>query len=235
MKEATPMIPTQHAPGNTTPTAPAPAPIGAGVSVAALYTATAAQPYHSHSAGNGRLVDAFYLLPGQAQRGAGDYLDAAELSIWHHKDAKCYRATLSATSIRLHGGMFRAAVLTVRHPHHHPGTEHPSGQVPRRRVRPVHHRRARPGRRPPRRRRRPVMTAPTIPPVPVAEGEGSAFTRLHEVPRFDLYCRADAITGRALVEVPGLLASAFRLPWPVAVTAQAWDDVIGWPTEGAPT
>lgn len=62
-------------------------------------------------------------------------------------------------------------------------------------------------------------------------GNGSAFTRLHEVPRFDLYCRADAITGRALVEVPGLLASAFRLPWPVAVTAQAWDDVIGWPTE----
>jgi len=106
MKEATPMIPTQHAPGNTTPTTPAPAPIGAGVSVAALYTATAAQPYHSHSAGNGRLVDAFYLLPGQAQPAEGDYLDAAELSIWHHKDAKCYRATLSASSIRLHGGMF---------------------------------------------------------------------------------------------------------------------------------
>ena len=76
------------------------------------------------------------------------------------------------------------------------------------------------------------MTAPTIPPVPVAEGEGSAFTRLHEVPRFDLYCRADAIGNRSLVEVPRLLASAFRLPWPVAVTAQAWDEVIGWPTEG---
>ena len=104
------MIPTQHAPGNTTPTAPAPAPapapVGAGVSVADLYAATAAQPYHTHSAGNGRLVDAFYLLPDHAERGAGDYLDAAELSIWHHKDAKCYRATLSATSIRLHGGMF---------------------------------------------------------------------------------------------------------------------------------
>jgi len=28
------------------------------------------------------------------------------LSIWHHKDARCYRATLSATSIRLQGGMF---------------------------------------------------------------------------------------------------------------------------------
>jgi len=104
MKEATPMIPTQHAPGNTTPTAPAP--IGAGVSVADLYAATAAQPYHTHRAGNGRVVDAFYLLPGQAQPAEGDYLAAAELSIWHHKDAKCYRATLSATSIRLHGGMF---------------------------------------------------------------------------------------------------------------------------------
>jgi len=108
MKEATPMIPTQHAPGNTTPTtpAPAPAPIGAGVSVADLYTATAAEPYHTHRAGSGRLVDAFYLLPGHAERAEGDYLAAAELSIWHHKDAKCYRATLSATSIRLHGGMF---------------------------------------------------------------------------------------------------------------------------------
>jgi len=104
MKEATPMIPTQHAPGNNTPTTPAP--VGTGASVADLYAATAAQPYHSHSASNGRLVDAFYLLPGHAQRGAGDYLDAAELSIWHHKDAKCYRATLSATSLRLHGGMF---------------------------------------------------------------------------------------------------------------------------------
>ncbi len=100
------MIPTQHAPGNTTPTTPAlvPAPIGAGVSVADLYAATAAQPYHTHSASDGRLVDAFYLLPGSAAE--GDYLAAAELSIWHHKDAKCYRATLSATSIRLHGGMF---------------------------------------------------------------------------------------------------------------------------------
>jgi len=108
MKEATPMIPTQHAPGNTTPTTPAPAPasVGAGVSVADLYAATAAQPYHTHSASNGRLVDAFYLLPDHAQRAEGDYLDAAELSIWHHKDAKCYRATLSASSIRLHGGMF---------------------------------------------------------------------------------------------------------------------------------
>jgi len=105
MKEATPMIPTQHAPGNTTP-APAPAPIGAGVSVADLYAATAAQPYHTHQASSGRLVDAFYLLPGQAHAAEGDYLDAAELSIWHHKDAKCYRATLSATSIRLTGGMF---------------------------------------------------------------------------------------------------------------------------------
>jgi len=105
MKEATPMIPTQHDPGNTTaPTASAP--VGAGVSVAALYAATAAQPYHSHQASNGRLVDAFYLLPGHAERAEGDYLDAAELSIWHHKDAKCYRATLSASSIRLHGGMF---------------------------------------------------------------------------------------------------------------------------------
>jgi len=63
-------------------------------------------------------------------------------------------------------------------------------------------------------------------------GNGSSFTRLHEVPRFDLYCRADAIGNRSLVEVPRLLASAFRLPWPVAVTAQAWDEVIGWPTEG---
>jgi len=110
MKEATPMIPTQHAPGNTTPTTPAPvpapAPIGAGVSVADLYAATAAQPYHSHQASNGRQVDVSYLLPGHAQPAEGDYLDAAELSIWHHKDAKCYRATLSATSIRLHGGMF---------------------------------------------------------------------------------------------------------------------------------
>jgi len=106
MKEATPMIPTQHAPGNHTPTTPAPAPVGAGASVAALYAATAAEPYHTHRAGNGRLVDAFYLLPGSAERGDGDYLDAAELSIWHHKDAKCYRATLSATSIRLHGGWF---------------------------------------------------------------------------------------------------------------------------------
>ena len=92
------MIPTQHAPGNTTPTAPAPvpapAPVGAGVSVADLYAATAAEPYHSHRASSGRLVDAIYLLPGLAERGAGDYLDAAELSIWHHKDAKCYRATL---------------------------------------------------------------------------------------------------------------------------------------------
>jgi len=99
------MIPTQHAPGNTTP-APAPAPVGAGVSVADLYAATAAEPYHSHRASSCRLVDAFYLLPGHAQRTEGDYLDAAELSIWHHKDAKCYRATLSASSIRLHGGMF---------------------------------------------------------------------------------------------------------------------------------
>ena len=102
------MIPTQHAPGNNTPTTPAPTPasVGAGASVADLYTATAAQPYHTHQASSGRLVDAFYLLPGQAERADGDYLDAAELSIWHHKDAKCYRATLSATSIRLHGGMF---------------------------------------------------------------------------------------------------------------------------------
>jgi len=100
------MIPTQHAPGNTTPTTPAPAPIGAGVSVADLYAATAAQPYHTHPASNGRLVNVFYLLPGHAQPAEGDYLDAAELSIWHHKDAKCYRATLSATSIRLHGGWF---------------------------------------------------------------------------------------------------------------------------------
>jgi len=108
MKEATPMIPAQHAPGNNAPTAPAPAPapVGAGVSVADLYAATAAEPYHSHRASNGRLVDAFYLLPGSAERAEGDYLDAAELSIWHHKDAKCYRATLSASSIRLHGGMF---------------------------------------------------------------------------------------------------------------------------------
>ncbi len=104
------MIPTQHAPGNTTPTPPVPVPVpasvGAGVSVADLYAATAAEPYHTHSASNGRLVDAFYLLPGHAERAAGDYLAAAELSIWHHKDAKCYRATLSATSIRLTGGMF---------------------------------------------------------------------------------------------------------------------------------
>ncbi len=102
------MIPTQHAPGNTTPTTPAPAPasVGAGVSVADLYAATAAQPYHTHPASSGRLVDAFYLLPGHAQPAEGDYLAAAELSIWHHKDAKCYRATLSATNIRLHGGVF---------------------------------------------------------------------------------------------------------------------------------
>ncbi len=98
------MIPTQHAPGNTTPTTPAP--VGTGASVADLYAATAAQPYHSHSASNGRLVNVSYLLPGHAERADGDYLDAAELSIWHHKDAKCYRATLSASSIRLHGGMF---------------------------------------------------------------------------------------------------------------------------------
>ena len=100
------MIPTQHAPGNTTP---APAPIGAGVSVADLYAATAAEPYYTHPASDGRLIDAFYLLPGsagQAERAAGDYLPAAELSIWHHKDAQRYRATLSATSIRLQGGMF---------------------------------------------------------------------------------------------------------------------------------
>ena len=105
------MIPTQHAPGNNTPTpapapVPAPAPIGAGVSVADLYAATATQSYHSHSASNGRLVNVSYLLPGHAERAEGDYLDAAELSIWHHKDAKCYRATLSTTSIRLHGGWF---------------------------------------------------------------------------------------------------------------------------------
>ncbi len=104
------MIPTQHAPGNTAPTAPAaapvPAPIGAGVSVADLYAATAAAPYYTHPASNGRLIDAFYLLPGSAEAVDGDYLAAAELSIWHHKDAKCYRATLAATSIRLHGGMF---------------------------------------------------------------------------------------------------------------------------------
>ncbi len=100
------MIPTQDAPGNNTPTAPAPALVGAGASVADLYAAAAAQPYHTHSASSGRLVDVFYLLPGSTERGEGDYLDAAELSIWHHKDAKCYRATLSATSIRLHGGMF---------------------------------------------------------------------------------------------------------------------------------
>ncbi len=108
------MIPTQHAPGNHTPTTPAPAPalvpvpapVGGGVSVADLYAATAAEPYYTHRAGSGRLVDAFYLLPGHAERGDGDYLAAAELSIWHHKDAKCYRATLSASSIRLQGGMF---------------------------------------------------------------------------------------------------------------------------------
>ncbi len=44
--------------------------------------------------------------PATPERADGDYLDAAELSIWHHKDAKCYRATLSASSIRLHGGWF---------------------------------------------------------------------------------------------------------------------------------
>ena len=54
-------------------------------------------------------------------------------------------------------------------------------------------------------------------------GNGSSFTPLHEVPRFDLYCRADAIGNRSLVEVPGLLASAFRLPWPVAVTGREDD------------
>ncbi len=106
------MIPTQHAPRNipAAPPAPAPvpvpAPVGAGVSVADLYAATAAQPYHSHRASNGRLVDAFYLLPGSDHAAEGDYLAAAELSIWHHKDAKCYRATLSATSVRLHGSGF---------------------------------------------------------------------------------------------------------------------------------
>ena len=100
------MIPTQHAPGNTAPTASPPAPAGAGVSVADLYAATTAEPYYTHPASNVRLVDAFYLLPGSAEAADGDYLAAAELSIRHHKDAKCYRATLSATSIRLHGGMF---------------------------------------------------------------------------------------------------------------------------------
>ena len=109
------MIPTQHATGNTTPTTPTPTPaaaapasvpIGAGVRVADLYAATAAEPYYTHPASDGRLVDAFYLLPSSAEAADGDYLAAAELSIRHYKDAKCYRATLSATSIRLQGGMF---------------------------------------------------------------------------------------------------------------------------------
>ena len=30
-----------------------------------------------------------------------------------------------------------------------------------------------------------------------------------------------------------MLAYAFRLPWPVAVTAQAWDDVVGPPQAGS--
>lgn len=116
------MIHTQLAPGNTT-TTPAPAahvsvsvPVGAGVSVSDLYAAAAAPPYHCHRASDGRLVDAFYLLPGQAHAAEGDYLAAAELSIWHHKDAKCYRATLSATSVRLHGSGFaqRFSLFTTR-------------------------------------------------------------------------------------------------------------------------
>ncbi len=57
--------------------------------------------------------------------------------------------------------------------------------------------------------------------------------RCHEVPRFDLNCRADKITGRRPDRGPRLLAYAFRLPWPVAVTAQAWDDVVGRPQAGS--
>jgi len=45
-----------------------------------------------------------------------------------------------------------------------------------------------------------------------------------------MYTRADAITDRLLVEVPPSLIRLYRLPWPVAVTAQAWADVIAWPT-----
>jgi len=73
----------------------------------------------------------------------------------------------------------------------------------------------------------------TAAPITARSGNGSSFTPLHEVPRFDLYCRADAIGNRSLVQVPRLLAAAFRLPWPVAVTAQAWDDVVGRPQAGS--
>jgi len=45
-----------------------------------------------------------------------------------------------------------------------------------------------------------------------------------------MYTRADAVTDRLLVEVPPSLIRLHRLPWPVAVTAQAWADVIAWPT-----
>ncbi len=45
-----------------------------------------------------------------------------------------------------------------------------------------------------------------------------------------MYTRADAVTDRLLVEVPPSLIRLYRLPWPVAVTAQAWADVIAWPT-----
>jgi len=45
-----------------------------------------------------------------------------------------------------------------------------------------------------------------------------------------MYTRADAITDRLLIEIPPSLIHLYRLPWPVAVTAQAWADVIAWPT-----
>ena len=45
-----------------------------------------------------------------------------------------------------------------------------------------------------------------------------------------MYTRADAITDRLLIDVPPSLIRLHRLPWPVAVTAQAWADVIAWPT-----
>ena len=50
----------------------------------------------------------------------------------------------------------------------------------------------------------------------------------------DVYARADAITDRLLIPVPPTLVRLYRLPWPIAVTADAWDDVVAWPPD-APT
>lgn len=63
-------------------------------------------------------------------------------------------------------------------------------------------------------------------------GNGSSFTPLHEVPRFDLYCRADAIGTGPWSRCLDCWRRRSGCRGRVAVTAQAWDDVIGWPTEG---